>query len=567
MANHRQHVTRKGGSRRQDRVRRRGNSITCGSSSLVAAALLVGTVACGGAVDERPASADDEPVSLESTPWLLTAVIPPTGTGPLHAQRFEDGKLERVLLDASATARPSWSPSGRWLAYRTSPTAGGATSLWMRQLDADVWREARLVRPADGGGFIGETAWSPTSDQLLFEDRRVGGGFNVATPRADGSVAVVRLSELSRTDDGSEAAWSPTGDRIAIKVGGAGGARVFIHDAGADIVDGQPIASRELVAPSGTTLYRVEPRLSSGRAVAISSDGRWISAIVKGPGKNSEESKSVVAFSMSGEAAPQEMSYCPAHGLTSTEWCLPWSWHPEGATLLVQRLRRGEGEIALEAWSPDTGAHSSIGNVRAATWIAPKSTRLLTARRKAGTPLSIVDVRDVSAPVIAEVPTSELPSFQRATPSPDGRWLVVAHRDLRSETSWLEVVDLRGPPPWEHREIVRSDKTLFINELTWSPSSTFVIVGEDTRLSHRKRGIRIEVATGATSSIEYVLGPVPSNHHWSWEQRLGPDDRTVVIGRDGTLALLPAGGQVSGAATLGDTPEWASFSWRPSNVP
>jgi hypothetical protein len=436
----------------------------------------------------------------------------------------------------------------------------------MRRLDGDAWGDAQLVSaPEVEGDWPRVVAWSPTTEQLLFEDRRRGDTrrIGVATPREDGSVGVNILFQ-SEGNEKVEAQWSPGGDRVVVAVGRGAERHVILHDVGRGAEGEAAWPSRELAPPTGTTLDALEPGYNSGRQRSISPDGRWITVKVTTlDDKSIPSSEDLYSFSTSGEGAPRPLSACHRSGQdSSADWCVPWSWHPETATLLVQRIGRDRSGT-LEAWTPETGSHVVVGRMFAQSWLTPKSTRLLTKADEKATRLSIVDVNDVTAPEIFDVPTTELPSFQYASISPDGRWLLAHHTDFSSKASWLEAIDLRGAPPWPHRDLHRSGYNA-TNRETWSPNVTFVLIEEEDESDH-VRATRIDLETGAKSSIEVTFGPVPSNFRWSWEGRVSPDERTMAINHDGTLSLWPMGAPLSDAAPLTNTPDWAIPFWRPSN--
>lgn len=529
-------------------------------------ALIAGGLACGRTAGEQTPDAGDAPaVFLESSPWLVTFAQPPTGPARLRAQRFASWKVESVLLEASMIQAPSWSPSGTWLAYATRSSAGGV-DLWMRRLEGDIWKEAQLVMSRDDpGSLIGSMSWSPKSDQLLYvvQPGSQSVSVGVATPRADGSVALNRLDGSIGTKAQVSAEWSPTGDRVALSVRTDREQHISLHDVGQDARAAAPWPSRDLTPPSGTAFDTLQFDVDG----AISSDGRWIVAAVTEQDTTSRESRTVRAFPTSGEGDVPELTACPNFRAdASSEWCVPWSWHPTDALLLVIRRRSGAAET-VEAWNPDSGSLVRVvADTDAARWLGPRGPRFLV-RRPSNKTLAVVDVRDMSNPVVVTVPTTELPSFRQAVPSPDGRWLALEHHEIGSETSWIEAVDLRGEPPWSHREILRRPEKSSNHRLTWSPSNAYVLVDEVTDREDHKRGLRIELETGATTTIEYDLGPVPSSFYWRWDDRLAPDDRTVAIARDGAIALWPIGAPLSGAARFADTPDWAMPVWRPIHAP
>ena len=103
-----------------------------------------------------------------------------------------DGKNVRILGEAAPTARPTWSPDSRMLAY-DGPTEIAIAS-------AVGGKPRRLV--ARGG----DPAWSPQGTKIAFASAR-----GVETVRPDGSGRQL----LVRIKDAAHVAWSPRGRTIS----------------------------------------------------------------------------------------------------------------------------------------------------------------------------------------------------------------------------------------------------------------------------------------------------------------------------------------------------------------
>ena len=273
-------------------------------------------------------------------------------------------------------------------------------------------------------------------------------------------------------------------------------------------------------------------------------------------------SKDLYAYSAIGEGTPRVMSACPpSRPEPSTERCSPWSWHPERPTLLVQRIPRDRRGV-LEAWTPETGSHVVVGQMFAERWLAPNGTSLLAKPEERGRRLLIVDVKDVTAPEISDVPTSEL--HPSSAPSPRrtaaGCWPTTTTSAARRAGSRRSTCAARRRG--------RTGKSI-------APSttrSTARLVSERHLRSHRRigrmdrvRAARIDLETGAKSSIRGDL-------------RSGAEQLLVELGgtrlarraHDGNQPRrhplsLAIGAPLSDAAPLTYTPDWAIPFWRPSN--
>ncbi|MDF2696909.1 MAG: hypothetical protein K0S65_5292, partial [Labilithrix sp.] len=208
----------------------------------------------------------------------------------------------------------------------------------------------------------------------------------------------------------------------------------------------------------------------------------------------------------------------------------------------------------------------AVAEVDAFGWLAPGSRWLMAIPSGRSRGLVLVDVRDPSAPVMAAIPSADLPSFAYSEKSPDGRSLLLHHYD--NSKPWTEIVDLRGPPPWRQRELDRSDSVGLGQLAAWSPSGRIVLVGDDKEFEVAERITWFDLETGASHTKRISQGPTPAwEQHWqrwSWRGRIGPDDRTLLIPRGQELALWPLGARMSAAVALEGTPRTATYAWRPS---
>jgi hypothetical protein len=502
---------------------------------------------------------------LESSPWLLTfesGTEGPSRAGVLRAHRFHDGKAHHEMLDPSGLMPPSWSPSRHWMAYGTALPEGGE-GLRLRRFDGERWYEpvAVTIPGADDADVISD-GWSPTRDQLLVRSRRpTSTEIAIAMPRADGSIA----STLLVSQEFASARWAASGDRVVVVRRDSSGRRVSVVDVSndAELIT----TSHDVVPPPGTTFDDLEPdRDESGIADGtISSDGRWIVFVVK-KGED-DATKALYAFSTKGESPPHVLEGCPvSRSSGAVELCRPYSWTPGGSTLLVRRGRTG-ARMTLEAWTPATDTLVSLGNLEPSTgWAGPRGS-LFVASDGASRRHSIIDLRDTSSPVITAVPTTELSSFRMATASYDGRWLLLRHTDERANIGWYTAIDLHGGAPWQPREIYRGSEEMTSRGFIWSPGGSFILLRhEQGPPKELERGTRIDLETGAESTIEVTLPPnlpgaVP--FFWQWDERMAYDDRTLAIERDGTLALWRMDTPKAAAAKLDGIPATATVWWLP----
>lgn len=133
--------------------------------------------------------------------------------------------LRRLTRSPWPEFDPSWSPDGRFIAYRSEPREHPEP--WV--MNADGSGQQRLTRD---GGF---PDWSPDGSMLAYAP---GGGPSgrswVAIMNADGS----GQRRLPHTDYGEYPSWSPDGERIAFNSNLSGGPLMHIVDVdGSRVVD------------------------------------------------------------------------------------------------------------------------------------------------------------------------------------------------------------------------------------------------------------------------------------------------------------------------------------------
>src|SRR5919198_4452824 len=152
--------------------------------------------------------------------------------------------LRRLTRSPWPEFDPSWSPDGRFIAYRSEPHE--YPQLWV--MNADGSGQQRLTRE---GGF---PAWSPDGSVIAYANPGGPSGRSwIAIMNADGSGS----RRLPHTDYGEYPSWSPNGTRIAFNSNLSGAGLMYIVD-----VDGSRV-----VDLSG---------VGQGHEVAWSPDGRSI---------------------------------------------------------------------------------------------------------------------------------------------------------------------------------------------------------------------------------------------------------------------------------------------------
>ena len=152
----------------------------------------------------------------------------------------------RFTLEQAQNESPIWSPDGRRLAY-TSAGTGGATRIWIRDLDAGS--EPFLVYTAKY--WLEVTSWSSDGSWLAFQEQPLGGQNDVYAVLADGSGQPI---EVAATGFGeSLGTFSPASSLMAYGSDETGVTEVYV-------VSFPDIAAKQQVSNGGGSRPRWSPK-------------------------------------------------------------------------------------------------------------------------------------------------------------------------------------------------------------------------------------------------------------------------------------------------------------------
>jgi TolB protein len=213
--------------------------------------------ACSGG--SAPNRASPTPPSSPSPSIPVGSPIDPTSlSGRIVFDNFHDiwsinadgTGLRRLTRSRWPEFDPSWSPDGRFIAYRSEPHEH--PQLWV--MNADGSGQHRLARD---GGF---PDWSPDGSMIVYAP---GGGSSgrswIAIMKADGS----GKRRVPHTDYGELPSWSPDGKRIAFSNNLSGEGRMYIVDVdGSRLVDLSSVGEGKMVAwsPDGRSILFASER-------------------------------------------------------------------------------------------------------------------------------------------------------------------------------------------------------------------------------------------------------------------------------------------------------------------
>jgi Tol biopolymer transport system component len=164
------------------------------------------------------------------------------------------GAVRRVSSSTVNESQPGWSPDGTRIVFRRGERGAPNADVWVMRADGTDARPL-VVTPGADERYPG---FSPDGKRLAFSSNR-DGQYEVYVSRADGS-APVRLTDDPGYD--SAPSWSPDGRRIAFERG-----TVLDADATKDVW---------IMRADGAGQRRLTTTAGVDEGPSFSPDGRWI---------------------------------------------------------------------------------------------------------------------------------------------------------------------------------------------------------------------------------------------------------------------------------------------------
>ena len=219
---------------------------------LAVAATFVLTACTSNPAPASPPPGSPKPSSMVSRlPGASGTIDLPSLSGRIVFDNFQDvwsinadgTGLTRLTRSPDPEFDPTWSPDGRFIAYRREPN--GQPEVWA--MNADGSGHHRLTRD---GGF---PTWSPDGSMIAYAPAGGPSGMSwIAIMNANGS----GQRRLPHTDGGEYPSWSPDGKRIAFNSNLSGSARMSIVDS-----DGSRVVDLSIVGEGGQVAWSPDGRL------------------------------------------------------------------------------------------------------------------------------------------------------------------------------------------------------------------------------------------------------------------------------------------------------------------
>jgi len=262
-------------------------------------------VVAAGLVSCSSSSSPSSPLSAVASPRFAIAFSAGASGGvqDIYVIRTDGSGLRRLTHGSAKEFTPSWSPDGRWIAYRHQPGSDESGEIYVIRADGSG---ARNLTRNPAGDYA--PAWSPAGKWIAFASARgsAQGIPDIYVMKGDGS-GVRRLTRNSDIDE--YPTWSPDGKRIVFSstagVGFSGESRVLwvMNADGSQLrqLSHGPYDMRPAWSPDGKRIAYESSRgapASTPRTIwVMNADGSYRRRVISGVGEHpgwSADGKNIV---------------------------------------------------------------------------------------------------------------------------------------------------------------------------------------------------------------------------------------------------------------------------------
>jgi TolB protein len=143
------------------------------------------------------------------------------GNAEVYVYDLETGKSKRLTYNSAIDTAPSWSPTGRELAFTSDRTGTGMPQIYLMDAEGSNVRKVSF-----GGNYHDAPAWSPTGDRIVFVSR-VENFFDLYSL----NMRTNQISKLTETNARNETpSWSPDGRHILFASNQSGSIQIYSLD-------------------------------------------------------------------------------------------------------------------------------------------------------------------------------------------------------------------------------------------------------------------------------------------------------------------------------------------------
>jgi len=143
------------------------------------------------------------------------------GNSEIYIHELESGKTRRLTHNSAIDTAPTWSPTGREIAFTSDRAGTGMPQIYTMDAEGSNVRKVSF-----GGNYHDAPAWSPAGDRLVFVSR-VDNLFDLYALNLRTN-QIVKLTETNARNESPS--WSPDGRHIVFTSNKSGSVQLYMID-------------------------------------------------------------------------------------------------------------------------------------------------------------------------------------------------------------------------------------------------------------------------------------------------------------------------------------------------